>query len=112
MQFTQSLKKTIQFRRVYGRKRSVANRFLVLYVLRNGSDKNKLGISVSKKVGKSVIRSRVTRLIRESYRLLEYRVKFGYDLVFVARHSAAEASFKDISRSMEQLLIKHDLLLM
>ena len=71
MQFSESLKKNRDFQNVYCNGLSYANRFLVMYVLENHLGKNRIGISVSKKVGNSVIRHRVTRLIRESYRLQE-----------------------------------------
>ena len=63
-----------------------------MYVIKNKKypDSNRLGISVSKKVGKSVVRSRVTRLIKESYRLMEEDIQRGYDIVVIARSSAAE----------------------
>ena len=76
MEFTESLKKNYQFRFVYNRGKSIANRLLVMYVVRNGTDGNRFGISVSKKVGNSVVRSRITRLLRESYRLSESKL-FG-----------------------------------
>ena len=105
MEFTESLRKNFQFRHVYNRGKSLANRHLVMYVI-----KNRLGISVSKKVGKSVVRSRVTRLIRESYRLTEEKVAHGYDIVVIARASANGASYQEISRSLSHLLRKHSLL--
>ena len=87
----------------------MANRRLVLYVVRNGKSENGLGISVSKKVGKSVTRSRVTRLIRESYRLNEDFVPVGYDLVFIARVAARDATFDQIQEAMRHLLRKQKL---
>ena len=71
MKFSESLKKNKDFQVVYKNGKSYANRYLVLYVRENGMDKNRLGISVSKKVGNSVVRHHLTRLIRESYRLQE-----------------------------------------
>ena len=71
MKFSESLKKSKDFQNVYNKGNSYANRLLVMYVLENHTDKNRLGISVSKKVGNSVIRHHVTRLIREGYRLQE-----------------------------------------
>ena len=79
--FTESLKKNYQFKFVYNRGKSIANKYLVMYVLKNGKDFNRLGLSVSKKVGISVVRSRVTRLIRESYRLSEENVRRGFDKI-------------------------------
>ena len=67
--FSESLKKNYDFQQVYRKGKSYANKYLVMYVLENNMDKNRLGISVSKKVGNSVVRHRITRLIRESYRL-------------------------------------------
>ena len=69
--FSESLKKNYDFQQVYRKGKSYANKYLVMYVLENNMDKNRLGISVSKKVGNSVVRHRITRLIRESYRLHE-----------------------------------------
>ena len=113
MKFTQSIKKNFQFRFVYNKGKSLANRLLVMYVVKNKkyTDTNRLGISVSKKVGKSVVRSRVTRLIKESYRLSEEDIKQGYDIVVIARVSANGADYKDINKALLSLLKKHDLLL-
>ena len=69
MKFSESLKRNSDFQRVYREGKSYANHYLVLYVLQNQTERNRLGISVSKKVGNSVVRHRMARLIRESYRL-------------------------------------------
>lgn len=111
MQHTESLKKNFQFRHVYHRGRSIANRHLVLYFVKNGTQRNQLGISVSKKVGKSVVRSYVTRLIRESYRNMEEEIKTGYDIVVIARVSCAAATYHEVRRSLRHLLKKQQLLL-
>lgn len=111
MQHTESLKKNFQFRHVYHRGRSIANRHLVLYFVKNGTQRNQLGISVSKKVGKSVVRSHVTRLIRESYRNMEEEIKTGYDIVVIARVSCAAATYHEVRRSLRHLLKKQQLLL-
>jgi len=112
MKFTQSLKKNFQFRFVYNKGKSIANRYLVMYVIKNKkyTDSNRLGISVSKKVGKSVVRSRVTRLIKESYRLTEENVKKGYDIVVIARVSSNGADYHEINKALLSLLKKHDLI--
>jgi ribonuclease P protein component len=65
MAITESLKKNYQFRNVYNKGKSAANHYLVLYVLKNGKNINRLGISISKKVGKSVVRNHKARLIKE-----------------------------------------------
>lgn len=110
MKFTCSLKKNYQFRYVYNRGKSIANKHLVMYVVKNGKNANRLGISVSKKVGKSVTRSRVTRLIRESYRLLENNIRLGFDIVVIARVNAKDVSYNDINASLNHLLKKHGLI--
>ncbi len=104
MHFSSSLKKNFQFRIVYNRGKSASNKYLVLYVLKNGSDQNRIGFSVSKKVGKSVVRNRVRRLIKESYRLTEEDVQKGLDLVFIARATSCDCSYDDISKSVNYLL--------
>lgn len=80
-----SLKNSREFGSVYNTRNSVANKYLVMYLRNNGLDYNRLGISVSKKVGNSVVRHRVTRLIREAYRLNRANIDVGYDIVIVAR---------------------------
>ena len=81
MKYSESLKKNRDFQLVYKKGTSFANRYLVMYVLKNQLDKNRIGISVSKKVGNSVVRHHLTRLLRESYRLNEEKFKCGYDIV-------------------------------
>ncbi len=108
MKYAQSLKKNYDFRTVYRKGRSLANKYLVVYKYPNNTNANRIGISVSKKVGNSVVRSRVTRLIRESYRLNEDNIeKEGWDFVVIARSSANGASYQDISNSLVSLLKQH-----
>lgn len=94
MKFTQSLRKNREFQEVYKKGVSFANRYFVMYVLENGQAVNRLGISVSKKTGNSVIRHRVKRLVKESYRLHEDIFNSGLNIVIVARASAASVTFK------------------
>ncbi|AYF53951.1 ribonuclease P protein component [Clostridium botulinum C] len=102
----EKIRKNIEFRRVYRRGKSYSNGLLVLYVFKNNNnlDKSRIGISVSKKVGNSVVRSRVKRLISESYRLNNTNVKIGYDLVFVARVNSKDKRFSEIESSLINLL--------
>lgn len=100
MLFTESLKKRNDFQVVYKNGKSVANRYLVMYKRKNNTDRNRLGISVSKKVGNSVVRHRVTRLIRESYRLNEEKFQQGYDLIVVARVGTKEISYFDMESAL------------
>lgn len=109
MKNTVSLRKNHDFRIVYNRGKSVANRLIVMFVLANGLGYSRVGFSVSKKVGKSVVRSRVTRLLRESVRLLESRVKVGYDIVILARVSCNGTSFSETQSAVWHLYKKHGL---
>lgn len=109
MKYTETLKKNYEFRLVYSKGKSLANKYLVVYKYRNNRELNRIGISVSKKVGNSVIRSRVTRLIRESYRLNEEAIqKEGWDFVVIARSSANGASYEEISNALVNLLKQHN----
>ena len=103
MQFSESLKRNFDFQNVYRNGKSYANKYLVMYVMENNSERNRLGISVSKKVGNSIIRHRITRLIRESYRLQENIFNSGLDIVVVARANAASASFREIESALLHL---------
>ena len=103
MKYSESLKKNRDFQNVYKKGKSYANRYLVMYVLENDTDRNRLGISVSKKVGNSVIRHHVTRLIRESYRLSEEHFRCGYDIVVIARTSAKDKNYHDVESALIHL---------
>ena len=103
MKFSESLKKNIDFQNVYSSGKSYANRYLVMYVLENQSNKHRIGISVSKKVGNSVIRHHLTRLIRESYRLHEDMFNSGLDIVVIARVTARGVSFREIESALLHL---------
>jgi len=88
----------------------MANRLLVLYVRENNLGLNRLGISISKKVGGAVTRNRIKRLIKEQIRALQKNLALGYDLVFIARAPAADASFADIGKSLSNLLARQKIL--
>ena len=108
--FSESLKRSEDFRKVYNGRRSRADRYIVLYIHENGSDRNRLGISVSKKVGNSVVRHRLTRLVREVYRLNESRFRRGFDLVVVGRKAAAGMTYAQMEKSMLKLSGIHGVL--
>ena len=103
MNFSESLKKNQDFQKVYSNGKSYANKYLVMYILKNEMNKNRIGISVSKKVGNSVVRHHLTRLIRESYRLQEEYFQCGYDIVVVVRVSAKDRTFADMKSALIHL---------
>ena len=105
-----SLKKNQDFQTVYRGGKSYANKYLVMYVMDSGWEDTRIGISASKKVGNSVVRHHVTRLVRESYRLNKDRVRLGLDIVVVARPAAKEADFKKIESAYLHLCGLHNIL--
>lgn len=100
------IRKNAEYRVVYKRGRSFSNELLVLYVYNKRSDVSRVGVSVSKKVGKSVIRNKVRRRIYEVYRLNSDKIKQGYDLVFIARNLIKNKSYFEIEKSVINLLNK------
>lgn len=109
MKFSESLKKNRDFQRVYRRGKSYANKYLVMYIMETQEEKNRIGISVSKKVGNSVVRHRITRLIRESYRLQEENFKSGYHIVIIARANSKDKPYRDIESALVHLAKLHNI---
>ena len=107
MKYSESLKKNRDFQLVYREKTSLANRQLVMYVRKNQLEKNRIGISVSKKVGNSVVRHRMCRLVREAYRLQEEYFKIGYDVVIVVRVNAKDCTYHEIEGAICHLARRH-----
>ena len=81
MRFSHSLKENSVFRRLYAKGKSAASSYLVVYCRKNGRQENRIGITVSKKLGHAVVRNRVRRRFREIYRLHEAEFGIGWDLV-------------------------------
>lgn len=109
MIFTESLKKNQDFRIVFNKGKSRANKHFVMYVLKNNTDKNYLGISVSKKVGNSVIRHKIKRLLKESYRLHENLFNSGLNIVIIARKGSEELDYYQVEKSLMHLMKLHNI---
>ena len=109
MQFSVSLKQNHIFRRLY-RTPGAADSYMVLYARRNREEKNRVGFTVSKKLGHAVVRNRTRRRLREIYRLNEHRFARGYDIVVEARSAAVDADFAVLERAYLNLAKKAGIL--
>ena len=109
MKYSSSLKLNHIFRRLYSTS-GQANAIMVLYARKNRTGTNRVGITVSKRLGHAVVRNRVRRRLREVYRLNESRFQPGWDIVVVARSRCISASFQDIVKAYLTLASKAGIL--
>ena len=109
MKFSKALKLNHIFRRLYATS-GHANSFLVLYARKNHSDTNRVGVTVSKKLGGAVVRNRVRRRLREVYRLNETLFAPGWDIVVVARSRCISAEFSKLTAAYLSLADKAGIL--
>lgn len=109
MKFSSALKLNHIFRRLYATA-GHANSMLVLYARRNRTEENRVGVTVSKKLGHAVVRNRTRRRLREVYRLNESKFRPGWDIVVVARTRAVNAPFDQLTRSYLSLAKKAGIL--
>lgn len=94
-----TLKKNSDFRRLYSKGKSVVNPYIVVYCRRNGQGINRVGYTVSTKLGHAVVRNRVRRRLREIYRLNSTKLKCGWDIVIVARARCVGADYKKLDNA-------------
>lgn len=106
METTVTLNQNRDFLRLYKKGSTIVSKNIVLYFKKNKFDYNRLGITVSKKIGKAVLRNRAKRIIKEAYRSLEGSVSSGYDFVIVARVSINGKKMGEIAESLEKMLKK------
>lgn len=104
-----SINENSDFKRTYYRGKSIVKKRIVLYYRKNKFLFNRLGLTVSPKVGKAVVRNHVKRILKENYRLFPVENK-GYDIVIVARRSAAFSGFYEIRNDMESALYESGLM--
>ena len=98
MQHVTTLKKNSEFRRLYAKGRSAVTPTLVIYARTNKSGENRVGFTVTVKLGHAVVRNRVRRRLREIYRLNEHSLRRGADMVVVARSRSVEASYRRLEK--------------
>ena len=99
MKFTDTLKRNYEFQRLYSKGKSAVTPYLVVYVRKTKKRSNKIGFTVSTKLGKAVVRNRVRRRLREIYRLNEERFATGLEIVTVARVRAVKASYSQLEKA-------------
>jgi ribonuclease P protein component len=105
------LKKNDEFQKIYHCGKSFANKALVMYVLSTGKDcPSRLGMSVSKKVGNSVVRHQIKRLIREAHRLNRHKIADGYEIVVIARNEAKNRDYSRMERDFLHLAAMHHII--
>lgn len=109
MKFSSPLKLNHIFRRLYATS-GHANSYLVLYARKNRSAANRVGITVSRKLGHAVVRNRIRRRLREVYRLHEEAFQPGWDIVVVARTRAISAAFPELVNAYLSLARKAGIL--
>lgn len=107
---TEPIKRNKEFRYLYRKGKTAVNKYLVIYFASNKEGKNKLGITVSKKLGKAVKRNRAKRLIKEAYRLLESHIKNGVDIVIVSRGKTVFSDGNTIREALFDLLCSNGLI--
>jgi len=100
------LKKNWEFKRVFRHGRTVVSKNIVLYYCPNGTASNRIGFSVSKKVGGSVVRNRIKRLFKEALLSVEHKLITGYDYVLIARKNCAGFSFHEAVEELNNLCRK------
>ena len=108
MKREERITKPRQYAEVYGKGKSYPSELIVLRILQNNLDYSRYGLSVSKKVGNAVVRNRLKRRLREISKIVS--IQPGWDIVYILRPAAAEASFSSLKKSVETLLTKSDIL--
>ncbi|NLY85402.1 MAG: ribonuclease P protein component [Tissierellia bacterium] len=98
------LRSNMEFKRVYSKGKNYWNRNLILYVRKNNTNITRIGFSVSKKIGKSVVRNKVKRRMREICRLRLDQLKEGYDLVFIPKKNVVDLTYKELESAMLHIL--------
>ena len=105
------LSKTSEFKKVFSEGRRIEGKNLIIFVLKNDYDFNRLGIIVKKEIGKAVVRNKIKRRLKEKSRLLNKQLLPGYDIIVMAKNNVREASYFELCYDLEGLLYKEKLFL-
>ena len=103
MDHTVTLKKNYEFKRLYNKGKSAASKCVVVYCIRNNKTENRLGITVSTKLGCAVQRNRIRRRLKEIYRINESSLRLGHSIVIVARSGSRHAVWSEFENSVLSL---------
>jgi len=106
MKYTSSLTKNYEFKRLYNKGKSAASGYAVVYYMKTGKAENRLGITVSAKLGGAVQRNRIRRRLKEIYRLNEHKLQTGFNIVLVARLKSRYAKWHELESSVLSLFRK------
>ena len=109
MRGEQHITRTAQYALVYNKGSSWVSDLVVMKALPNGLTLSRHGFSISRRVGKAVVRNRVKRLLREILRLTPLQP--GWDIIFIARPMAASADYTELEKSVKGLLSRARLLM-
>ena len=98
------LRNNMEFKKVYNGGKNYWNRNLVLYVRKNNMINSRVGYSITKKIGNSVVRNKVRRRMKEIYRLKFNNIKEGYDLIFIPKKNIVDISYKELESAMLHIM--------
>ena len=98
------------FSRIYGKGKSIGDRYVVLFFMKNEIGFNRLAFLASKKVGNSVQRNRARRLMRESWKNIQHALPEGYDFIIIARNSINGRKCPEVEVSLRKALRRAGLL--
>ena len=102
----ESLKKNYQFRKVYKQGRSISSKTTVVFFKKNAEQQINLGISISKKIGNSVVRHRLKRIYKEAFRLIAKDITAGYDFIIVARKGTDRFTYQKTVEELKKILVR------
>lgn len=98
------LRSNMEFKKTYKGGKNYWNRNFILYVRKNGLDYSRVGYSITKKIGNSVVRNKIRRRMKEVYRLNFHNIKGGYDLIFIPKRNVVDISYKEIESAILHIL--------